>query len=279
MPEKTLVLKVEVDKSVESVLDEYANACSQWLNRAFRLLYSDKRHNGSKVYGRLIKPHTRADGIPTGKFRIDNSAYKLLVSKKDAPTPIQTDVAHRKNIQALMKKVLTVWGGFLGPSPHCKVPHPKGHLPKFRPACYVGQQLSRLEDDGLTISFPYPLVGRPEKYPERVSVTLVSPRSAKYGKRLDMFRQRMRRKQRNGLLTTPSFEIKRHDDGKWYVHVPVEDDRPQVVDAGKVLGVDLGERNTATTALVTGPKGRTVLATKLYSGLSARHALDLLTLR
>ena len=281
MAEKTLVLKVQVEEPVKRVLGDYSEACARWLDMAFRLLYSDKRHHGSKVYSGLVTLRTRKDGTPTGKFWTDDSAiYKTLVSRKAAPNPIPTVIAHRKNVQSLSKKLITVWGGFLGPSKDRAVPRPKGRLPRFRPACYIGQQMARLEDDGMTISIPYPLsYGREKGKAHRICVTLVPSTSPKYKVRLDAFRHRMKKQQRSGNLTAPSFEIRQHEGGEWYIHVPVEDERPQVNPTGKALGVDLGERNTATTALVSGAKGQALIATKLYSGLSTRHALDLITAR
>lgn len=101
MSEKTLILKIRVEEPVERVLLDYSQSCSRWLNTAFGLLYDDKRHQESKTYGGIITPKTRKDGTPTGKFWTDDSAvYKSLVSARDAPHPIPTDIAHRKNVQA-----------------------------------------------------------------------------------------------------------------------------------------------------------------------------------
>lgn len=279
--EKTLILKIRVGEPVERVLIDYSQSCSRWLNTAFALLYDDKRHQGSKTYGELVTPKTRKDGTPTGKFWTDDSAvYKSLVSSKDTPHPIPTDIAHKRNVQTLSKKLVTVWGGFPGPSKGRAVPRPKGHLPKFRPVCYVGNQMAKLEDDGMTVSIPYPLShGRQEGEHRRISVELVPSHNPRYKIRLDAFRHRMKRTMKSGSLTAPSLEIRRHEDGAWYIHVPVEDVRPQVTPAGRALGVDLGERNTATTALVSNPDGKTLLATHIYSGLPTRHALDLITAR
>lgn len=281
MAEKTLVLKVRVEVPTERILSDYSKSCSRWLNTAFHLLYADKRNHRSKVYGGIVTPRTKKDGTPTGKFWTDDTAvYRKLVSAKDAPQPIPTDIAHKKNVQALSKKLVTVWGGFLGPSKNRAVPRPRGHLPRFRPACYIGQQQAKLENDGMTVSFPYPLSqGRKKGEHRRVSIELVPSPNPKYKVRLDAFRQRMKKTQKSGSLTAPSFEIRKHEDGEWYLHVPVEDARPQATSAGKAIGVDLGERNTATTALVAGDKGERLVTTRIYRGLSTRHALDLITAR
>lgn len=231
---QTLVLRVDADAQVLDVLDRYAIACSRWMNSCFRALYAGRRNNTS---AREVFWRDEA-GEMGRRWRVDRkAAYHFFVAKR----PFRSDIRLAKALQGLLTKVDGAWQNFNNP----KLPRPHERLPRFRPVAHFANQEARLklERGDYVLTLPNPL----EKGKGRMAVKLFPSEHRDYQARMERLVQDLARR---GAQNTPSMEFIRHDDGNYYVHVPIE--APAGTATGNALaGVDVGIINTAGFAIVS----------------------------
>mgnify|MGYP001156059264 CR=1 FL=1 len=286
---RTFVFQVRLSPEAEKAVQELAVEQGRWLKIAFRKLYADKRNHSWERFGPGVN-QVSIKGKNYGPFVVlkSDGGYKVnpwalypgFVERLEIDTWL--DVEYE---QVLFGRLATVWSNFLNsfinpelPSPRPKRPTnasprrfrallkdgktPKGTacLPEFSsPIATLKVPQKRWKRDGLQLSFRF----------GAFDIPFVLSRSRQYKARTEEFFELLMRK------TWSAVEVMRHDDGKWYAHIPVTE---EVVLSNKcpdvVMGVDLGVRQTMTGAVVAGDHHTPLLALKHISGMRLWHELE-----
>jgi len=234
---KTVVIQLKPDEQDAQKLEHRAEESARWMNRVFRRLYADKRNHGwvdygpdkdwGKKYGSIVrwKPLKRIWHV------VGETLYPAFI-RKDAPNRIDSSLPPA-SLQLLSQKVAVIWGNFIDNSG--KVPRPKGHLPEMpRLAIYnVKSDAVTFEDTGFEIKM------------KDFTIKSAESKKIRYKDRINLIKTGIANK------TWSAVEIKKHLDGKWYAHIPIQIDSPEVVKQPHiVMGVDMGIRNVMTAAVV-----------------------------
>jgi IS605 OrfB family transposase len=309
--QRTLVLRVEMDPATEAIVRDYAKEMARWEQRVFGKWYSDFRKNRKDLsksrYSGLIttkRISARALGKKgqREKCRVNvhgksPNLYSLLITKGRRVEPaVPTRIGSTLLLSALPHLGM-VMEGFLDKELREHRSHgrrvarrrgevrardygsrletwnPTNFYPRFKPfAPFHSGVLKWNMTMGLPASFTvsHPFVGK-----KRLSIALVGSDCPRYAERLQPLRKLMESGRTIGI------QLKYHSDGTmvegWYVHIRV----PMAVAApsesvDRVMGVDVGERNLATIAVLDGPGGVAdrVGHPKQYSGANVRDALE-----
>jgi len=244
---KTLVIQIIPDNNTIEILDRLGKDSAKWMNKVFRRLYADKRNHKGRDYGpdkiylsNNGKSQTTVHKLKQdGNWRFDGwqSLYPSFI-RNDAPNRIPSKL---KNgfLQLLSKRVGTSWGNFLNPT----LPKPRNGLIRFTPVTIFNMsgKFMKFYDNKFTFSLTNPYAK------EKLVISTIESNDDKYKVRVKLIEEVVKYKRK-----IYDVEIKKHSDNKWYIHIPVELQVPVALENPSiVMGVDVGIRNTMTTAIIS----------------------------
>lgn len=309
----TLVIRVDMAPEVEATVRAFAGGSAKWCQAVFGRWYADFRATRGdpqrSKYAGLVSAK-RISGIALGKvggrdkYRINvqgkaPNIYSLFLTRGRRVEPaVPTGGIRNSALHGSLSHLGTVMDGFLdrdlrqsrchdrrilrrrkeararrfGSTPDAR--DPPNFYPRFKPVARFQHGLVRWVVAGEVptgIIVSNPMLGA------KGTLTFSIPQSTdpRYGARLSRIGAVIASGKQLGV------EFHRHSDDSmvegWYAHVavPVVGKDP-VDDVARVMGIDVGERNIATTAVLSGPDPAhdRVGAPKLYHGLSTRHRLE-----
>lgn len=254
---KTIVVKCDVEPVVAEELDQLAHDSARWQNAILRKLYADKRNGGWKLYGpdhdwgQKYGPVVRRK---SARFDVRGEAlYPAFIGKGACDLPTYLAATAR---QLLSMRVATVWSNFLNKD----LPRPNGCLPRFRPVgvFHVEPRAISSADGALVLSISLP-------DGTRRTISTSRSRDAGHAKRLALI---------TAKTGWSAVEVKRHDDGEWYIHVPVTTEAKKPPKQPTVIaGIDVGVREFMTVAAVRNDVTPPMGVTRVH-GLPVAEALE-----
>lgn len=305
---KTLVFRVEMDPPTEEVIDRFAREMAKWEQKAFGRWYEDFRQHRADLskarYAGLLTPELKKDHATgqfhdIGKFRVNvqgsgKNLYNLFITKKARVEPAVQTYIRPTVLQGVMSHLGTGIGNFLnigqrGQRCHDrriirrqkeanarrygkarKFKEPNNFYPKFDPIARFQHNTVSWEfiEGGGTITVDHPFTTK-----TKLTIRIVPSKDERFAARLGLVHDLLNRGSHAGI------ELVRRTDGTrrngWYCHVAVSiPDAPVAENVTRVAGVDVGERNPASVAVVSAPGHMTVAPPKMYSGISTRDRLE-----
>ena len=257
MIQKTFVIQIHPSEKDISILQTIGKESARWMNQVFRVLYADKRNRGWKEFGangtRNEYGHLKFLSKKGNRWVVNGRALYSSFIRKDAPYHL-TDSLGATELQLLSDRVATTWSNFLNGD----IPRATGRLPEFHSVIMFNVDSFVLHEGRLRI-----------KLSKEITVETSRSKDLKYNERLQMVLSK------SGWSAV---EVKQHEDGKWYAHIPVSVDTPNVLRKIKgfpVMGVDVGIRNTMTTAIIKQEKEIPLMSVPPFSGRNTFHRLEL----
>lgn len=258
---RTMVLQVTADEAALSTIEREAEESARWMGLLFGKLYADKRNSGWRRFGPDVDVVSTTGKnyhafLTRGKrlaWKVRGEAlYPVFIAKSSGQRiPSSLPVTR---LQLLSQRVATVWSNFLN-----GVIRPKKGLPRFGPVAIYHVMAKDFTASSIQLN-------------RTLSVSIVQSRDKRYQERMKLLMSSLLKK------TWTAVEVRRHDDGKWYAHVPytIEVDRPG--SPSKVMGIDRGIRNAFVGSVVS---SKTELPAKsvIIRGLPAVQRMERLKSR
>lgn len=262
---KSTVIQVLPDEATQAILLRQGKESAKWMNTVFRTLYTDKRNHKWVDYGpdktwdkkgRSIlhwKPKAKRWGI------VGEMLYPAFIGKNAKHRIFSPLLA--TNLQVLSQRVATVWGNFLNGD---KTPRPNGHLPEFGPVAVFHAMTNDISfgEHGFVMKTSHPYEKK-----KKLVIPSVTSDAERHILRTLIMKASLCKKLWSAI------EVKLHDDGKWYAHVPISIEVPTVAAVpNRIVGIDMGVRNTFATAVVN--SDIEIPKPKLHSGMKCVHRLE-----
>ena len=312
----TLVFRVDMAPDTEAVVRTFAEQSARWCRGVFGQWYADFRATRGEPsrskYAGLVSPK-RISGVATGKpggrdkYRVNvqgkaPNLYSMFLTRGRRVEPaVPTGGVKNSALHGSLSHLGTVVDGFLDRDLRRSRCHdrrilrrrreararkygsapddwdPPNFYPRMRPVARFQHGLVRWvmtegTETPVGIVVAHPMLGSTG----RLTITIPPSDDPRYSARLSRIGKVYAAGKRLGV------EFHHHADGGmvegWYAHVAVPiDAKDPDAEVERVMGIDVGERNIATTAILGGPNPGTdrVGAPILYHGLSTRHRLEM----
>lgn len=241
---RTMVIQVTADEATLSAISSEAEESARWMDRLFRMLYADKRNFGWNQFGPgveqiavtgknyhafLTRNEDKDD--KKGKKKLEwhvrgEALYPVFIAKYSTQKiPSSLPVTR---LQLLSQRIATNWSNFLNNS----IPRPKNGLPVFRPLTIYHVPIKDFNIGSIKLN-------------KTIKISIVQSKDKQYEERMKLLMSSVLKK------TWTAIEIKKHNDGKWYAHIPYTIKVEKPISPARVMGIDRGISNAFVGAVVS----------------------------